>query len=212
MGVVEFYQEFIGFFPSYFGIFLNLLILVLLIFVFSIFVWKFHKFISKKNILGLELNKYNKTESPLKTKLLAGFLYFLEYLIILPIIIFVGYFIFTIFLIIFAQSGNISQVLVISAVIIAAIRMSAYYKENLSQELAKLLPLTLLATAVLNPNTFSQTPYFENIVTQFSQIPNSLGEIFYYLLFIIILEMILRFFDFIFSLFGLEDENEEKED
>ena len=210
MTLIEFYQNFIGFFPDYVGTFLNLLILVLVIVLYSIFVWKFYRFISKKNILGLDLNKYNRTQSPIGTKLLAGLLYFLEYIIILPFVIFLGYAIFTLFLIVLSQAQDVSQILVISAVIIAAIRMTAYYKENLSQEIAKVLPFTLLAIAVLNPATFSQTEYIEKILTHFSTIPSFFGDIFYYLLFIIILEMILRFFDFIFSLFGLEEVEGEK--
>ena len=212
MTLIESYQEFINFFPSYFGTFLNLLILVVIIVLYSVFIWKLHKFISKKNVLGLDLNKYNKSENSLKTKLIAGAFYFLEYILILPFAIFAVYFVFAFFLIIFVPEQNVSQILIISAVIIAAIRMTAYYKESISQELAKLLPLTLLAIALLNPNAFSQTQYFEQIITNFSQIPNLFSEVIYYLFFIIILEVILRFFDFIFSLFGLEEEGEEKGD
>ena len=176
----------------------------------AIFIWKASKFISEKNIIGLDLNKYNRTDNPMKTKLTAGLLYFLEYIIILPVIIFAGYLVFTFFLVILSQNPNISQILVISSVIIAVIRMTAYYRENLSEELAKLIPLSMLAVAIINPNTFSETQYIERIITNLGQIPNLTGNIIYYLLFIIILEMILRFFDFIFSLFGLEEEGEEK--
>lgn len=212
MGLIEFYQEFIGFFPSYFGTFLNLLILVLLVVVYAIFVWKFYKSISRKNFLGLDLNKYNKSRESFGTKLIAGFLYFIEYIIISPLIIFMGYFVFTFFMIIFTQNQETSQILTVSAVVIAAIRMTSYYKEELSQDLAKLLPFTLLAVALLNPNTFLQTQYFEAVITNLTQIPSLLSQIISYLFFIIILEIILRFFDFIFSLFGLEEESEEKKE
>jgi len=206
MGLIETYQEFIGFFPDYFGNFLNLIILILLIAVYSFFVWKFYKSISKKDIINLGLNKYNNASNPLSTRLLAGLFYFLEYIIILPIIIFIAYFIFTFFLLILTQDQNTSKILIISAVVIASVRLMAYYKEDLAQDLGKLLPFTLLAVAILNPEALSQTQYFETIIINLSQIPNFFGEVISYLLFIIILEIILRFFDFIFSLFGLEEE------
>lgn len=208
--LVGLYKEFIIFLPSPLGEFFNLLILVLLIVLYSIFIWKFYRFISTKNFLGLNLNKYNKSQNPFFTKLLAGALYFLEYIIILPFLIFFWFSIFTFFLIILTTTKEISQILIISAVVIAAIRMTAYYKEDLSQEIAKFLPLTLLAIAVLNPNTFSEAQYIERIISHISQIPNFLNQIGYYLGFIIILEIILRFFDFIFSLFGLEEVEEIK--
>lgn len=206
------YREFIAFLPSPLGQFFNLLILVLLIVLYSIFIWKFYKFISTKNFLGLNLNRYNRSQNPMFTKLLAGAFYFLEYIIILPFLIFFWFSIFTFFLIILTATKEISQILVISAAVIAAIRMTAYYKQNVSEEIAKMLPLTLLAVIVLNPNNFSEAQYIERILTHLSQIPDFFGQIIYYLGFMIGLEIILRFFDFIFSLFGLEEETEEKKE
>lgn len=206
------YREFISSIPSPLGNFFNLLALVLVVVLYSIFVWKFYRFISTKNILGLDLNKYNKTENSLFTKLFAGTLYFLEYIILLPFLIFFWFAIFTIFLIVLTPSQNTPQILIISAVVIIAIRMTSYYKEELSREIAKVLPFTLLAIAVLNPNTFAETTYIEGILIHFSQIPQFLSQIGYYLIFIIIIEILLRFFDFIFSLFGLEETEEIKKE
>ena len=113
--------------------------------------------------------------------------------------------IFSFFLILLNKSLEVGSVLLISAAIIAAIRMSSYvphYGETLSKELAKLLPLNLLALSLIEKGFFD----FERIIGQLSQIPGLFSNITTYLFFIIILESILRFFDFIFSLFGLEEE------
>lgn len=204
-GLIVLYHDFIASLPPFAGNFFNFFILVLLIVIYSIFIWKFYRFIAKKNVLGLDLNKYNKSKHPIFTKLLAGSLYFVEYIIILPFLIFFWFAIFTLFLLVLTQNQDISQILIISATVIAAIRMTSYYKENLSQEIAKILPFTLLAISVLNPNFFLEAQYIERIFSQLSQIPSFFSQIAYYLLFIIILEVILRLFDFIFSLFKLEE-------
>ncbi len=203
----ESYNIFISSLPLFFQNFINLLLIVFLVVAFSIFIWKFYRFISTKNIIELNLNQYNKTEHPLFAKLLAGAFYLLEYLIILPFLIFFWFSVFTLFLIFLTENLEISSLLLVSAVIIAAIRMSSYYKEDLAKDLAKLIPFTLLAVSILNPKFFS----IERIFNQFAELPNFFNEIFIYLIFIIILEMILRFFDFIFSLFELEKEKEVKE-
>lgn len=205
--LIGFYQDFIASLPPLAGNFFNFLILVLLVVVYSIFIWKFYKFIAKKNILGLDLNKYNKSAHPVFTKLLAGAFYFVEYIIILPFLIFFWFVIFTFFLM-FLTELEIQTLLIVSATIIAAIRMTAYYKEDLSKDVAKLLPFTLLAVSILTPNFFN----VERILNHFSEIPNFIGNIAYYLIFIIVIEIILRFFDFIFSLFGVEEETVEEED
>jgi len=210
--LIKLYQDFIGSLPPFAGNFFNFFILVLLIVVYSLFIWKFYRFIAKKNVIGLNLNKYNKSKHPLLTKLIAGILYLTEYIVILPFLIFFWFAIFTIFLIVLAQNQNTSQILIISATVIAAIRLTSYYKENLSQEIAKMLPFTLLAISVLNPNFFLEIQYIERIFHQLMQIPSLFGQIMNYLGFIIILEIILRTFDFIFSLFGLEELSKTKKD
>jgi len=206
--ILSIYNEFIAILPYPLGQFINLLILVLMIVTYSIFVWKFYKFVSKKNPLGLDLNKYNSTQNSFFSRLFKGTLYFVEYILILPFLIFIIFSVFTFFLIILSQSQEISQILFISAAIITAIRMTAYYKENLSQEIAKMLPLTLLAITVLNPNNFSDIQYIERIFSHFSGISAFFSQILTFLIFIVLIEAVLRFFDFIFSLFGMEEKDE----
>ena len=118
---------------------------------------------------------------------------------------------FTIFLVMLTQNLEISTILIISATIIGAIRVTSYiprYGEDLAKEIAKLLPFTLLALSMINPGFFS----VERVITHFQLIPSAFSQILVYLAFIIILEIILRFFDFIFSLFGLEEEIVVQED
>ena len=201
------YKEILSGLPQNVGAFFNFLVLVLLVVIYSIFVWKFYKFIAKKNILGLDLNKYNKSSHPFFTKLIAGMFFFIEYLIILPFLIFFWFATFTLFLIFLTEELDVQTLLIISATIVAAIRVTSYYKEDLSKDVAKLLPFTLLAVSILTPGFFN----VERVFSQFNEISGFFNNIVYYLIFIIILEIILRFFDFIFSLFGLEEESEEEE-
>lgn len=197
----EYYSQFIGFLPSYLGNFFNFIVLVLLVVLYAITIWKFYRFISKKNIFELNLNKYNTSGHPVTTKLLATGFYVLEYIIILPVLIFIWFAVFTLFLVFMTENLEVSTLLLISATVVAAIRMTAYYKEDLSKDLAKLLPFTLLSISILNPNFFN----VERILSNASEIQGLFSKIFTYLLFIIILEMVLRFFDFLFSLFGIEE-------
>jgi len=177
----------------------------LLIFVSSLLIWKFYRSVSKKNILGLNLNKYNKSEHPLFAKLLTGVFYLLEYILILPFLIFVWFGAFTLFLILLAENLEVSVILKIAIVVIAAIRMTAYYKEDLSKDLAKMLPFALLAILITNPTFFTN---FLSIIENLTKIGESFSQIGIYFTFIISLEIILRIFDFIISLFGLQDHAE----
>ena len=199
--IVEAYNVFSASLPTWAQNFLSLFLLIVLVFAYVLFIWKFYRFLATKNIFGLDLNKYNKTDHPLFTKLLAGGFYFLEYIIILPFIIFFWFIIFTLFLILLTDSLEVGALLTVSAIIVAVVRMCCYYKEDLAKDLAKLLPFTLLAIALLNPSFFN----FERILGHITTIPIFFNKILIYLAFIMILEVVLRLFDFIFSLFGLEE-------
>ena len=115
--VINIYKEFLGFFPPHIGILLNLLILTILIVIYSVIIWKFYRILAKKNTINLNLNKYNTTQNSFLSRLFTGALYFLENLVIAPILIFIAFVVFTFFLIILSQTQEIPQILIISAVV-----------------------------------------------------------------------------------------------
>ncbi|MBS3084949.1 hypothetical protein J4411_03490 [Candidatus Pacearchaeota archaeon] len=202
----EFYLSIILNLPGWAQTFLNLFFISLMVVIYSVFIWKFYMWVAKKNILELNLSKFNKSEHAVISKIIGGLIYFLEYLIILPFVVFLWFGVFTIFLILLTDTLEVNTILVIGVVIVAAIRMTAYYKENLSKELAKLIPLTLLVVAI-SQGLFN----FPKFLEQIQIIPSFISDIWVYLIFIIVLEFILRLLDIIFLAFDLYDEEEVKE-
>lgn len=207
IAISNYYPAILGGLPDWAKTFLALFTLVLVVFLYSFLIWKMHKFIARKNIIELNLRQYNTYEHPALKKITAWLLYFLEYIIILPFLIFFWFAVFAIFVMMLNEDIPMNAVLIISAVIVGSIRFTAYYKESLSRELAKLLPLNLLIVSIIRSGFIG----FENIFTRFSQVPDYISIIPYYLGFIIGIEIILRILDIIFSLFGIEYEDEEKD-
>jgi phosphotransferase system glucose/maltose/N-acetylglucosamine-specific IIC component len=103
---------------------------------------------------------------------------------------------------------DIPTILMISTIIIILIRITAYYKESLSRELARILPFTILAFAIIQKGLFN----FQEIFVRFTQLSSLFQNILWYIATIVLVEIILRVFDFIFSLFDLEDKIEEEEE
>ncbi len=204
------YTGFLGTLSPFFQSFINLFFLALLIVIYSVFIWKFYRFIGTRNIFELNLSKYNTAEHPILVRIIAIFLYLIEYIILMPILVFFWFVVFTLFLIFLTEELPVNTVLLLSVTVIAAIRMCSYipnYGENVAKEIAKLLPLTLLAVSLVTRGFLD----FEKVIGQLSQVPDFFNLIFNYLLFIIILETILRFFGFLFSFLNLEPiEPEEK--
>lgn len=204
-GILDLYNSFLAVMPPSIQSFINLFLLVLLVVIYAVFIWKFYRFIARKNIFQLNLNQYNHVEHPGMAKVLASSLYLLEYIIILPFVIFFWFTVFTLFLVLLTNNLPLNTLLIVSVIIIASVRMTSYipnYGEDLAKEIAKLLPLNLLAIALIGKTAFS----FENVISNLSEIPSLLGTVMNYLVFIIVLEIILRLFDFLFTFFGWTNE------
>jgi len=192
--VQEIYSVFETSLPEEIRMFVTIFFLSILISVYAIFIWKFSKFTAKKDIIELNLRKYNKAEHPVISFLFGVILYFIEYILILPFLIIFWYVVFSIFLFVLAESMSTGQVLLMSMVVISSIRMLAYYKEEVSKEVAKLVPLTLLGVGITKANFFDLSV----LTSQISEIPSFLYQIIFYFLLVFVLEILLRFFDLIF--------------
>ncbi len=192
-------------------IFINLLLLTIFIAIYVIFVWKLHIFISTKNILRLNLNKYNRTKHPIFSKIIAGLLYFLEYVIILPILIFFWFLIFAILLVFIARGMEPGSIILLAAITIAVLRVVAYipkYGESASAETAKIIPFTLLAIGLSEPLFFNS----EEVIARTYNIPQLFQGISPYIFFIVAIELILRSLTFLVSIFEKKGGTEIKED
>ncbi|MEK6845068.1 MAG: hypothetical protein AABX44_02310 [Nanoarchaeota archaeon] len=192
-------------------IFVNLLFPTIIVAIYVIFIWKLHLFVSTKNILRLNLNKYNRTTHPALVKIFAGFLYFLEYLIVLPILIFFWFLIFAILLLFIARGMKPESIILLAAITIAVIRVISYipkHGESASAEVAKVVPFTLLAIGLTEPLFFNP----KEILSRVSDIPQLFQGIIPYIFFIVTIELILRSLTFMISMFEKKGGTELKED
>ena len=202
-GVTEVYNAFMSSLHPWLQTFINIGLLALLVALFFIFIWKLYHIISKKNLIELNLRQYNTAMHPGFKKFVGTVLYFLEYIIIFPFFVIFWFSIFTIFVMLLARELDFAT---ISTIIIIVIRATAYYKEGLSRDISKLLPFTLLAVAITEREFFQ----FESIFARAAELPLFFENILIYIGVIVVVEVILRFFDFMFSLFK-EDEVEKEE-
>jgi len=212
--IVSVYSTFLSTLPDWGVEIVNVFLYILVIFLYAIIVWKFYRFIARKNIISLNLSQYNRSEHPVISKIVGGALYLIEYILILPFLVFLWFAIFSILLILLTETLEVTQITLISAVIIGAIRLISYtprYGQELAKEISKLLPFTLLGIAITRPDfVFDFTRVLSNIEQILTFFVS--GQVLLYLLFLIFLEMALRVLDFFLNLFGLKDPDPTEED
>jgi hypothetical protein len=168
-----------------------LLPLVLFIFgmiVYSIFIFRFYKFIARKNIFEIDFSKYNTATHPLLKKLVRYIFYVVEYVLLFPVFTFFWFIVFSVLLSFMAKSQVVGNVLLVSIALVSAVRVATYYDEDLSKDLAKMLPFALLGIFLIDITYFS----FSESLKVIKQIPSMWKIMVYYLIFAICLEFVLR--------------------
>lgn len=182
------YERFASSLNPEYAMLLSTLILAFVILIYALFVRKFYHFIAHRDILKLNLSKYNSSNHPVFGKIFAVLLYLIEYILILPFIVFFWFAILAVILLTITKTQTATSIMVLSAAIVIAIRMISYYNEDLAEEIAKLLPLAVLAIAITDSSLFEPSRFINTLASGnifFSQV-------LYFLGFIILVEFILR--------------------
>lgn len=156
--------------------------------VYSIFIFKFYRFIARKEIFNLNLQQYSEKSFAWLRKFLSIIFYIIEYVLLFPLITFFWFIIFSVLLSFLTREQTVNNVILVSIALVSTIRIAAYYDEELSKDLAKMLPFALLGIFLVDISYFS----FSTSMDVIKQIPSFWNIMVYYLLFAIVLEFVLR--------------------
>jgi len=189
-------EALIGIFTGEGNLTMVLLFFTAIIVIYSVFVFYFYRFLAKKNLIELNLGQYNQYQNPALLKFFAAIFYIIEYLVILPVLTFFWFAVLAILILVLSKGLDASTILLISAALVAAVRITAYVSEDLSKDLAKMLPFTLLAIAITTAGFFDVSA----LILRIQEIPSLFSHIPYYLLFIVIVELIMRVGDAVQSI------------
>ena len=150
--------------------------LIILIAIYSIAVWHFYRFIAKRDCFNIKTIHHQRIFSLLKYFLLFPFIAFL---------FFVGFALMILFI---TRGYDFVSILSTSFAVVIAIRLTAYYNEDLSKDVAKMLPFALLGLFIADPSYFS----YSEIAVKINSLPEFLTLCFQFIILIVIAEWILR--------------------
>jgi len=172
--------------PTY----LEVLAFTLGMFFYAVFVWFFYKKLSKRDIFELNLEKYDLPEVKWKglKKSWSSFLYVLNYWFLFPLYVLFWFFVLSLFLFFMAKNVSVRQIALMSIVLVATVRITSYFNEEWSQDLAKLMPLTLLAIFLIDPSFFS----WNMLLNRLKTLSSLWEDVLQFITFTIFLEWILR--------------------
>jgi hypothetical protein len=171
-----------------------LLIFVMAMSLYAIFVFKFYRFLSRRDILQLNLEKRNRSQHRFMRKTISFFIYCAKFLIVFPVLAFFWFLVLTILLTMMTRGQGLEGILLASMAVVGAIRVTSYYNEALSTDLAKILPFALLGILLIDSSIVSLASSIESLKAALAQWETML----YYLIAIVLLEFALRLISTIF--------------
>ena len=111
-----------------------------------------------------------------------------KYLVLFPFVAFAWFIVLTVLLTFLAKNRAVDDILLVSMAVLSAIRVTAYYNEDLSRDLAKILPFALLGVFLIDLSYFS----IPASVDALQRTMANAESVVYYLVFVIGLEFLLR--------------------
>ena len=126
---------------------------------YGVFVWHFYRLIARREIVSMTLEKYH-TGGKRLTSLIV---YFAKYVLIFPLVVTAWFFAYSLFMFFLAPDIDQDFVFLIVISLVVAIRIAAYYKEDLSKDLAKMIPFSLLGIFLVNTTLFTVDQFFDRL-------------------------------------------------
>ncbi len=155
---------------------ISLFYIALLIAIYSVLIYHFYRYIARRDCFKPSCREHTKTYG------------FLKYFCLFPVIAIIFFLGFAMMLLFLAKDISLDTVLSTSFAIVIAIRICSYYTEDLSRDVAKMLPFALLGIFLVSPSYF----VLEDVTNKINSLPELVNIATRYILFIVIVELILR--------------------
>jgi len=165
-----------------FSLFTALIYLIIMIAIYAIVIYHFYRYVARRDCFKASNKKHSK------------FIGFLKYLFLFPFVAIIFFIGFSLILISLSKDVgtnigySVEQVLSLSFALVVAIRITAYYTEDLSRDVAKMLPFAILGVFLVDSTYFA----IENVIERLNTLPSFINLIAQFIILIVLVEWILR--------------------
>jgi len=173
-------------FNDYFAQIKPLSLFVLGIVVYAFFVFKFYRFLAKRQIIKMDWHQRLKGFGGFLETIFKIVFWFVENVVIMPLLVFFWFSVLAILILMVTKTHTPDTVLLIAMAIVAAVRVTAYYTEELSRDLAKMIPFALLGIFIVDMTAVSVSS-----LSVAKELVQFLDKAVYYLVFVVIVEFVM---------------------
>ena len=156
--------------------------------IYAILIFNLYRFMSRRDIFNLDFSRYEESGHPLLRKSIHLFLYVCKYLLIFPLFAFFWFGVLVVMVAFLSKTKEVEDLLLIAMAVLMSVRVTSYYTEDLSRDIAKMLPFALLGIFLIDLRYFD----FNTSTDLLNRVGTEWKSIFYYWVFIVLLEFVLR--------------------
>ena len=165
-----------------------LALIMLGIAVYGVFVFNFYRFLARKDILTLNLQKHNQAKRAALRKTITVVFYIFKCLMLYPVFVFFWFSVMAGLLYVLSRNQTTETVMLVAMGVVGAIRICSYYKEALSTDIAKILPFALLGIVLIDNSVIRIMQSTESV----REVALQWETVVYYLVAVVIIEFVLR--------------------
>jgi len=159
-------------------LFIWLFSIIIMITIYAVVIYHFYRYIARRDVFKQSESKHSKAIG------------FLKYFFLFPFVAMLFFMGFSLIFIFLTESYEIIEIMYVAFAVIIAIRITAYYTEDLSKDVAKMLPFAILGIFLIDSSYFSMDTVNERINAL--MLPENVNAIIQFLILIILVEWILR--------------------
>ena len=156
--------------------------------IYAILIFNLYRFMSRRDIFNLDFSRFEESKQPVLSKTLHFIFYVAKYLLIFPLFAFAWFGVLVVMVAFLSKTKEVEDLLLIAMAVLASVRVTSYYTEELSRDIAKMLPFALLGIFLIDLRYFDVDTSLELL----DRVGAEWRSIFYYWLFIVLLEFVLR--------------------
>ena len=171
--------------------------------VYSVFVFIFYRALAKRDLITLNLNHYSDNLSGRVRKYARTILFVLQYIVVVPVLITFWTLVLAIILTLLSPDADHSRNALIATSVVGAVRILSYWTEDLSRDVAKMLPFGVLGVFLVG-DAQVQISEIEELFSGLNEIATSFISS---LFLIAVLESILRSLSAMINIFKLRRKN-----
>ena len=156
--------------------------------VYGVLVFNFYRFLARKDIITLNLQKHNQAKRPALRKTISVVFYIFKFLMLYPVFVFFWFCVMAGLLYVLGKNQTTETVMLVAMGVVGSIRVSSYYREALSTDIAKILPFALLGVMIIDSSIIRIVESTEGVREAALEWETAI----YYLVAVVALEFVLR--------------------